>query len=100
MADPASSGLQPGQSLPLLTITDTDKGGVIVIVTALGIAISLVSLFIRAYVRYEFSPQRFGWDDFVVGIAFVSLPHIANTAPKLTVASLFQLHRAPYVSGK
>lgn len=68
MADSAALILLP----PVAVITDTDKGGVALIVTGLGLAFAFVSALIRIYVRYEFSPNRFSWDDGIIGAAFVS----------------------------
>jgi hypothetical protein len=72
MAAAAAPSLLPGQSQPLMVISSTDQGGVILITTALGLAFALVSLFIRAYVRYGFSPGRFAWDDGFILAAVVS----------------------------
>jgi hypothetical protein len=72
MAAAAVPSLLPGQSPPLVVISATDKGGVIIITTALGLAFVLVSLLIRAYVRYGFSPGRFAWDDGLILAAAVS----------------------------
>ena len=74
MADPAAPSLLP----PVAVITDTDKGGVALIVTALGLAFALVSALIRIYVRYEFSPNRFRWDDGIIGFSFVSMSPECN----------------------
>ena len=63
MAAAAVPSLLPGQNPPLMIISGTDKGGVILITTALGLAFAFVSLLIRVYVRYGFSPGRFAWDD-------------------------------------
>ncbi|KAG4415819.1 hypothetical protein IFR04_011053 [Cadophora malorum] len=46
-----TTGLLPGQSAPLSTITSTDQSGVVLIATALGLAFALVSLLIRVYVQ-------------------------------------------------
>jgi hypothetical protein len=72
MAAAAVPSLLPGQNPPLLVISTTDKGGVIIITTALGLAFVIVSLLIRAYVRYGFSPGRFAWDDGLILAATVS----------------------------
>jgi hypothetical protein len=82
MAATAVPSLLPGQSQPLMVISGTDKGGIILITTALGLAFALVSLFIRAYVRYGFSPGRFAWDDGFILAAMVSFFHaISQFAP-------------------
>jgi hypothetical protein len=67
---PSSGGLLPGQSAPLATITPTDHRGLVAIATALGLIFSLISIVIRAYVRYQFS-NSFGTDDVVIAVAFV-----------------------------
>jgi hypothetical protein len=65
-----TSGLLPGQSAPLATITPTDYRGLVAIATALSLVFAFVSIIIRAYVRYQFS-NSFGTDDIVIGIAFL-----------------------------
>jgi hypothetical protein len=82
MAAPAAPSLLPGQSPPLMVISSTDKGGVIIIATALGLAFVLVSLLIRAYVRYGFSPGRFAWDDGFILTAAVSSFGLSPMRPK------------------
>lgn len=67
---PPASGLLPGQSAPLTTITPTAHRGLVVITTALSLVFAFVSIVIRAYVRYQFS-NSFGTDDIVIGIAFL-----------------------------
>jgi hypothetical protein len=65
-----------------MTISSSDKGGIILITTALGLSFALVSLFIRAYVRYGFSPGRFAWDDGAIFAAVVSsFGHSSNSHP-------------------
>jgi hypothetical protein len=78
MAAAAVPSLLPGQSPPLMVISSTDRGGVILIATALGLAFALVSLFIRAYVRYGFSPGRFAWDD---GFIFAAVVRLFRRSP-------------------
>ncbi|KAL2063953.1 hypothetical protein VTL71DRAFT_4447 [Oculimacula yallundae] len=51
MASNGTKNLLPGQSVPLTTITSTDQSGVLLIVTALGLAFALVSIFIRIYIQ-------------------------------------------------
>ena len=67
---PPASGLLPGQSAPLTTITPTDHRGLVVITTALSLVFAFVSIVIRAYVRYQFNTS-FGTDDIVIAIAFL-----------------------------
>ena len=67
----AIPSLLPGQSPPLFSVTPTDKSGVILIVTALGLALAIVSTSIRAYVRFGMSGRRIAWDDGVIGVALV-----------------------------
>ena len=68
-ATPAG-GLLPGESAPLATVTLTDHRGLVAIATALGLVFSLISIVIRAYVRYQFS-NSFGTDDVVIAVAFL-----------------------------
>src|ERR1700734_1242422 len=72
MAATPVPSLLPVHSPPLMVISGTDKGGVILLTTALGVAFALVSLLIRAYVLYGFSPGRFAWDDGFILAAMVS----------------------------
>ena len=81
----------PGLNAPLVTVTPFDKSGVIIIITALTLSLSLVSLLIRAYVRYEFSPQRFALDDVFVGIAFVCSIDSSGSHLALTSLQLFSV---------
>ncbi|CZT10359.1 uncharacterized protein RAG0_14848 [Rhynchosporium agropyri] len=52
MASNGTMGLSNGQSEPLTIITSTDQSGVILIVTALGLAFAIVSIFIRIYIQF------------------------------------------------
>jgi hypothetical protein len=52
----------PGQSPPFEVIDDTHRGGVIIIIAACTLVLSLVGCIIRAYVRLILSPP-FGLDD-------------------------------------
>jgi hypothetical protein len=74
-----------------MIISSTDKGGVILIATALGLAFVLVSLLIRAYVRYGFSPGRFAWDDGLILTAAVSSFGLSPIRPKLTCDQIFSI---------
>lgn len=91
MAAAAVPSLLPGQSQPLMVISSTDKGGIILITTALGLAFALVSLFIRAYVRYGFSPGRFAWDDGFILAAVVSFFHAVSNSHQLTCGQIFSI---------
>lgn len=70
-APSASASLSPGQSPPLFTVTATDQGGVIVIVTAFCLALAIIATLVRAYVRFKITGQRLAWDDGVIGAAVV-----------------------------
>lgn len=74
----AQPTLLPGQSAPLAVITPTDHSGLILITAALGLTFAVVSLFIRAYVRYEFS-NRYARDDLLVAAAMVGYSLIQCT---------------------
>jgi hypothetical protein len=79
-----------------MTITSSDKGGIILITTALGLSFALVSLFIRAYVRYGFSPGRFAWDDGAIFAAVVSSSrHSSNSHPADVRTRSFRFSRMP-----
>jgi hypothetical protein len=67
---PPAGGLLPGESAPLATVTPTDRRGLVAIATALALVFSLISIVIRAYVRYQFS-NSFGTDDAVIAVAFL-----------------------------
>ena len=87
----ALPSLLPGQSSPLVVISTTDQGGVIIITTALGLAFVLVSLLIRAYVRYGFSPGRFAWDDGLILAAAVSFTRPLCNSHQLTCDQIFSI---------
>jgi hypothetical protein len=91
MAATAAPSLLPGQNPPLMVISGTDKGGVILITTALGLAFALVSLLIRAYVRYGFSPGRFAWDDGFILAAMVSSLGLSPNSHRLTCDQIFSI---------
>ena len=67
----ASASLLPGQNPPLYVVTPFDQAGVIVNVAAICLVVAVVSLGIRAYVRFGINSQRFAWDDGVTLIALV-----------------------------
>jgi hypothetical protein len=57
------TGLYPGQSAPLATLTATDQGGVVAIGAALALVFGLVSMLIRFYVRTQFQRSVGSLDD-------------------------------------
>lgn len=63
----------PGYYPPFAVVTDDDHTGWIIIATALGLAMVLLSTLIRIVIRSLFG-QRYGIDDLILGIATVSLP--------------------------
>lgn len=60
----------PGQSPPFEVIDGDHRGGVIIIVAACALVLSLVAILIRVYVRLLLSPP-FGLDDHVLVVATV-----------------------------
>ncbi|KAE9367678.1 hypothetical protein N431DRAFT_349139 [Stipitochalara longipes BDJ] len=56
--------LLPGQSAPLATITAIDQSGIVLITTALALAISLTSLLMRVYMQLQIRHQ-FSQDDYL-----------------------------------
>lgn len=70
--DSNSATLLPGQSPPLSVITPTDQGGVVLIVTALGMIFALISIIIRVYIRLQLR-NAFARDDVVVSVAMVGI---------------------------
>jgi hypothetical protein len=63
-----------GQSAPFVITSPTDHSGDIVIVAATGIALILVTLSIRVYIRSSFSGPWLA-DDTVFALATVRKPH-------------------------
>ncbi|KAK1759194.1 hypothetical protein QBC47DRAFT_99712 [Echria macrotheca] len=57
-----STGLYPGQSAPLATLTATDQSGAVIIGAALALVFALIAMFIRLYVRLQFQ-RGFSMDD-------------------------------------
>ncbi len=90
MADNGTS-LLDGQSPPLAVITSTDQTGVLLIVTALGLAFALVFLLIRVYLQLEVR-HSISYDDVTVGAAFVSPTHRnrRQTLDSVQVVAIFQ----------
>lgn len=62
----------PGVAPPLFSVSDTNKGGLIVIITALTLCFVLVAFLIRMYVRMAISGFRL--DDCVLTAATVLSP--------------------------
>lgn len=62
--------LAPGQSPPLTVISPTNQGGVVLIITALGMVFAFVSILIRLYIRLQIR-HAFQRDDIAVAIAMV-----------------------------
>ncbi|KAE8371426.1 hypothetical protein BDV26DRAFT_302787 [Aspergillus bertholletiae] len=63
--------IPPGQSPPFETVDDDHHAGIIIIVSAICLVLSLVCLLIRLYVRFLLSPP-FGIDDVILLGATVS----------------------------
>ena len=61
-------GLLPGQSAPIAVITSTDRSAVVLITASITLVIALLSLGIRAYVRYIHS---YALDDYAIALAGV-----------------------------
>lgn len=59
----------PGVTPPSLVLTSTDKGGLVVVMTALAMCFVLVAFLIRMYVRMSVSGYQL--DDFVLTLATV-----------------------------
>lgn len=70
----------PGQSPPFQVVDDLHHGAWIIITGALGLVVSLVSFFIRLYVRIALHPP-FAFDDYLLLGATVSqVTWILNTS--------------------
>jgi hypothetical protein len=68
--DSNTTGLLPGQSPALTVITSTDRSGIVLIATALGLIFAIISLLIRLFIRLEFRHQ-FARDDIAAALAMV-----------------------------
>ncbi|KFY95000.1 hypothetical protein V498_03592 [Pseudogymnoascus sp. VKM F-4517 (FW-2822)] len=68
--DSTTPVVAPGQSPPLTVISPTDQGGVVLIITALGMVFALVSILIRLYIRLQIR-HTYERDDTAVAIAMV-----------------------------
>lgn len=66
-----SVSLPPGYSPPLYTITEIDKAGIVVIVTAVCLITAFVSILVRAYVMIQTGTLRLRWDDWAVVVALL-----------------------------
>ena len=66
----------PGVTPPSLVVTSTDKGGLVVVMTALAMCFVLVAFLIRLYVRMSVSGYRL--DDFVLTLATVQSPRLSE----------------------
>lgn len=78
----------PGQSPPFEVIDSDHRGGVIIIVAACSLVLSLVAVLIRVYVRLLLSPP-FGLDDHVLLGATVGDPKPLNSIIILCAFSSF-----------
>ncbi|KAK0620408.1 hypothetical protein B0T14DRAFT_567155 [Immersiella caudata] len=65
------TGLYPGQSAPLATLTSTDQGGVVAIGAALALVFALISMLIRFYVRTQFQRSVGSPDDVASAAAMI-----------------------------
>lgn len=70
--DSTTPVVAPGQSPPLTVISSTDQGGVVLIITALGMVFALVSILIRLYIRLQIR-HTYEHDDTAVAIAMVGI---------------------------
>ena len=84
--DSNSPVLAPGQSAPLTVISPTDQGGVVLIVTALGMIFAIVSILIRMYIRLQLR-HIFEHDDSVVMIAMVGRYYANSLELELIITS-------------
>jgi hypothetical protein len=73
MSAPIQAPVPSGQAAPFLIATPTDHSPDIMLVAATGIALILLTLVIRIYIRFNFSGPWLG-DDTVFGFATVRNP--------------------------
>jgi len=73
--DSNSTTLLPGQGAPIAIITATDQSGIVLIATALALAISLTSLLMRAYMQLQIRHQ-FSQDDYLTMGSMVNKVHL------------------------
>ncbi|PMD55142.1 uncharacterized protein K444DRAFT_98884 [Hyaloscypha bicolor E] len=107
--DSNSTTLLPGQSAPIAIITATDQSGIVLIGTALTLAVSLTSLLMRGYMQLQIRHQ-FSHDDFVAmgSMLFSLLQSITvfievskgfgKTISNISPNNLVQLQKAAYSS--
>ncbi|KFY14329.1 hypothetical protein V491_06094 [Pseudogymnoascus sp. VKM F-3775] len=101
--------LAPGQSPPLTVISPTNQGGVVLIITALGMVFAFVSILIRLYIRLQIR-HAFQRDDIAVAIAMVfsivqsSVVFVlvskgyGKTIGNISASSIIELQKASYAS--
>ncbi|KFZ03048.1 hypothetical protein V502_11277 [Pseudogymnoascus sp. VKM F-4520 (FW-2644)] len=101
--------LAPGQSPPLTVISPTNQGGVILIITALGMVFALVSILIRLYIRLQIR-HSYERDDTAVAIAMVfsiiqsSVVFVevskgyGKTIGDISASGIIELQKASYAS--
>jgi hypothetical protein len=75
--DSNSTALLPGQSAPIAIITATDQSGIVLIATALALAIAFTSLLMRGYMQLQIRHQ-FSHDDFIAMGSMVSRNHLLS----------------------
>ncbi|KAH8770203.1 hypothetical protein F5882DRAFT_411675 [Hyaloscypha sp. PMI_1271] len=107
--DSNSTTLLPGQSAPIAIITATDQSGIVLIATALALAIAFTSLLMRGYMQLQIRHQ-FSHDDFIAmgSMLFSLLQSITvfievskgfgKTISNISPNNLVQLQKAAYSS--
>jgi hypothetical protein len=83
--------LAPGQSPPLTVISPTNQGGVILIITALGMVFALVSILIRLYIRLQIR-HAYERDDTAIAVAMVGVSGGKILELKLIVTRYFRYY--------
>lgn len=83
--------LAPGQSPPLTVISPTNQGGVILIITALGMVFALVSILIRLYIRLQIH-HAYERDDTAIAVAMVGVSGGKRLELKLIVTRYFRYY--------
>lgn len=103
-----SVSVPPGYSPPLYTITEIDKAGIVVIVTAVCLITAFVSILVRAYVMIQTGTLRLRWDDWAVIVALLlaiiqtsivqeeAATGLGRTIRELTDHQLHQIQRLQY----